>query len=132
MARKSGQKPVVEVHKFGGASLADGAAYRHAAGIVQGRGAPAIAVVSAPAGVTDALLALAVRAAAGEKQGLEDGAEALRRRYREILAAAVAAPKGSGKAKPKPAGRAGAGDDAAAEIDRSFAELASLLQSLLA
>ena len=82
MARKSGQKPVGEVPKFGGASLADGAAYRHAAGIVQGRGAPAIAVVSAPAGVTDALLALAVRAAAGEKQGLEDGAEALRRRYR--------------------------------------------------
>ena len=31
------KKPVVEVHKFGGASLADGDAYRHAVAIVKGR-----------------------------------------------------------------------------------------------
>src|SRR5690242_12720260 len=98
MARRSGNKAVVEVHKFGGASLADGAAYRHAASILQGRGSSAVAVVSAPAGVTDALLALAVRAAAGEKQGLEEGTLALRQRYREILAAATAAGDAKGKA----------------------------------
>jgi aspartokinase/homoserine dehydrogenase 1 len=121
MARRSGEKPVVEVHKFGGASLADGAAYRHAASIVKGRGGQSVAVVSAPAGVTDALLALAVRAAAGEKQGLAEGVQALRKRYREILAAATA---GAGKKR--------GGGDAAAEIDRSFEELGSLLTSLLA
>jgi aspartokinase/homoserine dehydrogenase 1 len=80
-----------------------------------------VAVVSAPAGVTDALLALAVRAAAGEKQGLAEGVQALRKRYREILAAATA---GAGKKR--------GGGDAAAEIDRSFEELGSLLTSLLA
>ena len=108
----------IEVHKFGGASLADGAAYRRAAEIVRGRGGRRVAVVSAPAGVTDALLALAVRATAGERQGLEAGTEELRARYREILAAAT--------------GRKSGNAEVGAEIDRSFAELASLLGSLLA
>jgi aspartokinase/homoserine dehydrogenase 1 len=119
---RSAKKPVIEVHKFGGASLADAAAYRHAAGIVKGRGAACVVVVSAPAGVTDGLLALATRAAAGQREGLEAGGEALRKRYREILAAAA----------PGKTGKKGAAAEVAAEIDRSFQELASLLASLVA
>src|SRR5215831_12227412 len=88
MPSKSPEKPVrksksgvaLEVHKFGGASLADAAAYRHAAQIVKGRGRSCVVVVSAPAGVTDVLLGLAKRAAAGEAniEDLERDAEALR------------------------------------------------------
>ena len=63
----SAKKPVVEVHKFGGASLGDGAAYRHAVAIVKGRPGAPVVVVSAPAGVTDVLLGLATRAVAGER-----------------------------------------------------------------
>src|SRR4029079_5986105 len=62
--RASG-KPL-EVHKFGGAPLADAGSYRHAVEIIRGRSAPCVVVVSAPAGVTDALLGLARRAATGE------------------------------------------------------------------
>src|SRR4051794_37065118 len=118
MERRGTRNPEIEVHKFGGASLADAAAYRHAASIVKGRQAPCVVVVSAPAGVTDALLALATRAVAGERKGLDEGAEELRRRYRDIL-------KQSGKGKG-PAAAVGA------EIDRSFRELESLLSSLVA
>src|SRR6476620_10708431 len=66
----SAKKTVVEVHKFGGASLGDGASFRHAVSIVKGRraGAPVV-VVSAPAGITDVLLGLATRAVAGDKRG---------------------------------------------------------------
>src|SRR5436190_1450028 len=59
-ARKMG----IEIHKFGGASLADAAAFRRVVEIVKTRTAPRIVVVSAPAGVTDALLGLAKQAAA--------------------------------------------------------------------
>ena len=44
----SAKKTVVEVHKFGGASLGDGAAFRHAVSIVKGRPGPCVVVVSAP------------------------------------------------------------------------------------
>lgn len=54
------------VHKFGGASLADAAAIRHAASIVAAHaGQPTVVVVSAMAGITDALLAIAADAQAG-------------------------------------------------------------------
>ena len=53
----SQKKSRVEVHKFGGASLADGPALAHAVEIVAGRRPARMAVVvSAMAGVTDALL----------------------------------------------------------------------------
>ena len=52
------KKTVVEVHKFGGASVADGAAYRHAVTIVKGHPGAPVVVVSAPGGITDALLGL--------------------------------------------------------------------------
>ncbi|HVU51496.1 MAG TPA: aspartate kinase [Polyangia bacterium] len=106
----------LEVHKFGGASLADAAAYRHAAQIIAGRGAPCVVVVSAPAGVTDVLLGLSRRAAAGATEGLERDTEALRVRYRDIARAA--------------AGDEKAAREVLAEIDASLDELARLLASL--
>src|SRR5260221_2819180 len=116
--RKS-KATALEVHKFGGASLADAAAYRHAAQIVKGRAAPCVVVVSAPAGVTDVLLGLARRAAAGEHMdaGLERDTLALRTRYRDIACAAV--------------GGAEAAAGVVAEIDASLDELARLLASLV-
>jgi aspartokinase/homoserine dehydrogenase 1 len=119
------KKTVVGVHKFGGASLGDGAAFRHAVSIVQGRPLPCVVVVSAPAGVTDALLALATHAVAGDRG--ERGAPAvdvaaLRARYRDILTTVA----GGGKAA------AATAKAAAAEVDRSFEELGSLLSSLVA
>ena len=77
--RMGAKKTAVEVHKFGGASLADGAAFRHAVAIVQARPRRApVVVVSAPAGITDVLLGLATRAVAGDKSG-RDGIDRRRR-----------------------------------------------------
>ncbi len=114
--QKSKTAPL-EVHKFGGASLADATAYRHAAQIIKGRGVPCVVVVSAPAGVTDVLLGLARRAAAGEQDGLERDTLALRTRYRDIARAAVGNDKGAA--------------GVVAEIDASLDELARLLGSLV-
>jgi aspartokinase/homoserine dehydrogenase 1 len=85
---KGSQKLSVEVHKFGGASLADGAAFRRVVEIVAGRRGPRVAVVSAPAGVTDLLLGLATRATGGETE-LGPEVEALTTRYLEILRSAA-------------------------------------------
>lgn len=80
-----------QVHKFGGASLADGAAMRHAASIVVSR-APAtrVVVVSAIAGATDALLEAGERALAGEIDAAVAIVDGLHQRYgamaRELLA----------------------------------------------
>jgi aspartokinase/homoserine dehydrogenase 1 len=113
---KKSQAKALEVHKFGGASLADASSYRHAVDIIQGRGVACVVVVSAPAGVTDVLLGLARRAAAGESEGLERDTEALRTRYQTIARAAV----GSDKAAAA----------VSAVIDASLDELARLLSSL--
>jgi len=85
---KGSQKLSVEVHKFCGASLADGAAFRRVVEILAGRRGQRVAVVSAPAGVTDLLLGLATRATAGETE-LGPEVEALTARYLEILRAAA-------------------------------------------
>jgi bifunctional aspartokinase / homoserine dehydrogenase 1 len=114
---KPSSKIWVEVHKFGGASLADATAYRHAVEIIKGRTAPCAVVVSAPAGVTDVLLGLARRAAAGEADGLERDTEALRTRYQGIARAAVGSDKAAAGVR--------------AEIDASLGELARLLSSLV-
>ena len=62
-------RPAPRVHKFGGASLADGAAMKHAVNIIEllldGR---TCIVVSAMGGVTDRLLSLANGAAAGRER----------------------------------------------------------------
>jgi aspartokinase/homoserine dehydrogenase 1 len=126
------KKPVVEVHKFGGASLADGAAYRHAVAIVKGRPDAPVVVVSAPGGITDLLLGLATRAVAGERgAAIDRDVEALRARYQTIARAAV----GGANARAATSGGKGAAGAAAAvakEIDRSIDELAALLSSLAA
>ncbi|MEP6779907.1 MAG: bifunctional aspartate kinase/homoserine dehydrogenase I [Gemmatimonadaceae bacterium] len=74
-----------EVHKFGGASLADARAVHHALEIVLSRKeAPPVVVVSALSGVTDALVALAFEAVAGNRDGLHAGVDAIRRRHRDV------------------------------------------------
>ncbi|MGH7710121.1 MAG: aspartate kinase, partial [Gemmatimonadaceae bacterium] len=61
----------VSVHKFGGASVANGTAISHAAQIVARVGrSPRVVVVSAMAGVTDALIAAAQAAASGDANEL--------------------------------------------------------------
>jgi aspartokinase/homoserine dehydrogenase 1 len=124
--RMAAKKTSVEVHKFGGASVGDGAAYRHAVSIVRGRSAAAVVVVSAPAGITDVLLGLATRAVGGDN-GLSGEVEALRKRYHAIVKAALADKSGkTGKSGNKETNAVGA------EIDRSIDELASVLTSLAA
>jgi bifunctional aspartokinase / homoserine dehydrogenase 1 len=109
-ARKLG----IEIHKFGGASLADAAAFRRVVEIVKTRTAPRIVVVSAPAGVTDTLLELAKRAAAGDGESGAKEIDDLGARYLEIL-------RGAARTGTK---------DVAAEIARSMDELDRLLSSL--
>jgi len=112
----SAKRLVVEVHKFGGASLTDAGSYRNAVSIMQQRKGARAVVVSAPAGVTDILLGLAARAVAGKTSDLEKDAEALRARYRKVLQGLV--PAGPGR------------QEVAEEIERSFDELEGLLRSL--
>jgi len=104
----------IEIHKFGGASLADAAAFRRVVEIVKTRTQPRIVVVSAPAGVTDILLGLATRAAAGDGDGGAKEVAGLRARYLEILRGAAA--RGT--------------KEVATEIERSMDELERLLSSL--
>ena len=107
----------IGVHKFGGASLAAAGSFRHAVGIIRQRKGARAVVVSAPAGVTDALLGLAGRAAAGKSADLGRDAQTLRARYRKLLQGLV------------PAGKAR--DEVGAEIERCFDELDGLLRSLV-
>ena len=65
------QRRAPHVHKFGGASLADSAAVRRAVDIIQSHHPePTVVVVSAMAGVTDALLAVAQQAGSGDERTL--------------------------------------------------------------
>lgn len=73
--------PQLEVHKFGGASLADPQAVRHAVSIVQGRPGQRVIVVSAMAGVTDLLLETAERARGGDVNAAYKAAATLRERH---------------------------------------------------
>lgn len=76
-----------EVYKFGGASLADGESYRHAAGIIAACKAPLAVVCSASAGVTDALLAVAESARRADGAGVAAGVNGLRAKHAAILKA---------------------------------------------
>jgi aspartokinase/homoserine dehydrogenase 1 len=71
----------LEVWKFGGASLADAAAVRRAVALVRAHRGPLVLVVSAMAGVTDLLLAGALRSAAGDAAAAAWTANALRKRH---------------------------------------------------
>ncbi|HSP94070.1 MAG TPA: aspartate kinase [Thermoanaerobaculia bacterium] len=99
------------VHKFGGASLADARSMRNAVALAARRDEPVAVVVSALAGVTDALLEAA--AAVGKNAGrIEEIAAELVRRYRQAILAVV--PAGSVRR------------ELLATADRLFEELALL------
>jgi aspartokinase/homoserine dehydrogenase 1 len=106
----------IAVHKFGGASLADADAVAHAVSIAKAQHPQSIIiVVSALAGVTDALLDGARRAAAGEDRVLRETATTLRERHRRIVT----------KLLRKPEQRA-----VLDEIDAAMAELEALAHGL--
>ncbi len=80
----------VEIFKFGGASLADASAVRRALEIVEApRAGRLVVVVSAVAGVTDALLTLAEEARRGLPGAFEPELAALHRRHRDLARALV-------------------------------------------
>jgi aspartokinase/homoserine dehydrogenase 1 len=74
-----------EVYKFGGASLGDGAAFKHAATIVAACEGPLVVVCSAPAGVTDLLLEVAEKSRSGDAAAAKTAVKALRDKYAGIL-----------------------------------------------
>ncbi len=82
----------LEVHKFGGASLADAAAVRHAVSIIRSRPSPRVVVVSAMAGTTDLLLRAGELAHRGDLAGAAAAATQLRSRH--VAAARALIPAG--------------------------------------
>jgi aspartokinase/homoserine dehydrogenase 1 len=77
-----------QVHKFGGASLASGPAIAHAVSIIRAhQPAPLVVVVSAMAGVTDALLELAAAAVKGDAPPPRAAPAALRATHAEAARA---------------------------------------------
>ncbi len=105
------------VLKFGGTSVGDAAAIERAAEITRSRldRAPVV-VVSALAGATNALLAVAEQAARGQLIGALRGVESLRERHLREADALL--------------GDGTAADDARAELSATFDELASLAEAL--
>ncbi|HEY8196143.1 MAG TPA: bifunctional aspartate kinase/homoserine dehydrogenase I [Gemmatimonadales bacterium] len=86
------QRRAPHVHKFGGASLADSAAVRRAVDIIQShQPEPTVVVVSAMAGVTDALLAVAQQAGSGDERTLAALIDQLRTRHAEAAGALLPA-----------------------------------------
>lgn len=75
----------LEVWKFGGASLADVAGLRRAAALIASHGGPLVVVVSALAGVTDALLEGAERSAHGDGRAGAQLAAAFLTRHRGLV-----------------------------------------------
>ncbi len=105
------------VHKFGGASLADSTAVRHAVDIIRRHAQePTVVVVSAMAGTTDALLGVAQQAGAGESRAVAALIARLRSRHAETARAVL------------PAGRLRA--DLLASVSDMFAELEALAEGL--
>lgn len=83
----------LHIHKFGGASLADATAVRHAASLIAAEKGRRLVVASAMAGVTDALLDGAVRSAQGDAEALVSTAASLRRRHLEAARALLRNPE---------------------------------------
>lgn len=111
------QRRAPEVHKFGGASLADSSAVRHALQIVLMQGQrPLVVVVSAMAGVTDALLTLAQETIEGNERAAGSLLVQLRSRHDEAVGTLL------------PPGR----DQGAllAQVDALFGEVEALLRRL--
>jgi bifunctional aspartokinase / homoserine dehydrogenase 1 len=89
--RRSHSPARLEVWKFGGASLADAAAVRHAVALVRAHRGPLLVVVSALAGVTDALLEGARRSVGGRPEAASAAAAGFLRRHRDLAHALVPA-----------------------------------------
>src|SRR3954465_11302327 len=105
------------VHKFGGASLADSPAVRHAVEIIGSyRAEPTVVVVSAMGGVTDALLEVARQAGDGDERAVASLITQLRSRHAEVARVLL------------PAGKARA--EMLAYIADAFQELEALAQGL--
>lgn len=100
------------VSKFGGASLADGRALAHAISLVRSGPRPAVVVVSAFAGVTDALLGIAASLAAGDESAAAQAAGTIEQRYRSAVRSVVSGVR--------------ARKSLLSEIGRSFRELDAL------
>src|SRR5215203_5654849 len=83
----------MRVLKFGGTSVADADAIRRVATIAGGRAGARVVVVSAMAGVTDGLLAMAERAA-GDAFGALAALDTLAQRHRAVAAEIQTAPLG--------------------------------------
>ena len=96
------RRPRLEVWKFGGASLADAAAVRHAVALVRAHRGPLVVVVSALAGVTDLLLDGARRSVAGEPEAASAAAATFLRRHRDLAHALVPAGPGAARASSPP------------------------------
>lgn len=79
------------VHKLGGASLADAPAFRRAVALLREQPKPIVVVVSAMAGVTDALLEIARQAVEGDQASVAAATAALGERHTRI-ARAIARP----------------------------------------
>lgn len=87
----SARRRAPHVHKFGGASLADAAAIRHAVRILADHAPePTVVVVSAMAGVTDRLLQLATEAAGGDTTAPARRVGELERQYATAAKALLA------------------------------------------
>jgi aspartokinase/homoserine dehydrogenase 1 len=82
--KRRGRGGGLEVWKFGGASLADAAAIRKAAGLIAAAPGPVVVVASALGGVTDLLLDNARKAAAGNAKSAVHAAAEFLRRHREV------------------------------------------------
>ncbi len=103
----------VDVFKFGGASLADATAVRHAITLILGQSSGrVVTVVSALAGVTDALLAIAASARDGDVKAADAAINRLHARHRAV----------SDGVLPNQRARAALGR----ELDDAFAELRTL------
>ena len=84
-ARSASQSTAIDVFKFGGASLADAAAVRHAiALIIEPRPSRVVTVVSALAGVTDALLIIAEAARTGDIEAVDEQVTKLQNRHAAV------------------------------------------------
>jgi aspartokinase/homoserine dehydrogenase 1 len=106
-----------QVHKFGGASLADSTAVQHAIQIIRSyRTGPAVVVVSAMAGVTDALLEVARQAGTGDERAVASLIAQLHSRHAELARTLL------------PSGRTRAA--LLAHIAEGFEELEGLAQGL--
>lgn len=112
-SRSASRSTAIDVFKFGGASLADAAAVRHAIDLIlEPRPTRVVTVVSALAGVTDALLAIAEAARAGDIDAVDEQVTRLQRRHAAVATGII----GNARVRAR----------LLRELDAAFAELRTL------